>query len=72
MIEAMAKARPEAARMRLPEAPLQRSDLQAQVPVSPSQLDCRDDMPQVLTVGKSVMEMKCCRDTGFFQTIDMS
>ena len=68
----MAKARPEAARMRLPEAPLQRSDLQAHVPVSPSQLDCSDDMPQVLTVGKSVMERNVVNpDTELFQSADM-
>ena len=56
-IAATVKAMIEAARPRLPEvAPLQRLFLQAHVPVSPSQLDCSDDMPQLLTVGKSDME----------------
>ena len=53
MIEAMANRKPEATLLGLAEAPLQRSVLQAHVPLSPSQLDCSDDMPQVLTVGKS-------------------
>ena len=57
-IAATAKAKKiEVARPRLAEvAPLQRLFLQAHVPVSPSQLDCSDDMPQLLTVGKSDIE----------------
>ena len=53
-IKAAAKVKIEAARPRLWEvAPLQRLFLQAHVPVSPSQFDCSDDMPQLRTVGKS-------------------
>ena len=63
MNEATARAKPEcAARLSLPEAPLQRLVLQAHVPVSPSQFFCNDDMPHPLTVGKSVgkRNRKCC------------
>ena len=55
MIEARANRMPDAILLGLSEAPLQRSVLQAHVPLSPSQLDWSDDMPQVLTVGKSLI-----------------